>query len=354
MTAPDIDPHATHILFDHLIALLETLLQKAGMSATVARIIATNCAACERDGTLSHGVFRIPGYVSSLRSGWVDGHAQPIVTSVGPSLLRIDAANGFAQPALATAHPRIAEAIAETGVAIVAMRNSHHFSALWPDLEPFAQEGLVGLTMVTGGPAVMPRGARTRVFGTNPIAFATPVEGSEPLIMDFATSSMSQGDVRIARDEGRRVPPGTGVGKGGRDTDDPAEILDHGGILPFGGHKGAALSLMVEILASAFTGGDFSHAVDMTSNPGAETPRTGQFLMFLDPKRDGNDVFGQRVSMLLDMLRGSGMDRLPGDRRYQHRAEASRHGIPVTPAIRMLGRGDCRERNVPNAGSGGE
>lgn len=335
-----IDPHAMHIGFDQLVALLEARLQDAGMSVKVARIIATNCASCERDGTLSHGVFRLPGYERWLRSGWVDGDAEPILYRISPSYIRIDAANGFAQPALDVARPLIERAIADTGVAMIAMRNSHHFSALWPDLEPFAERDLVALTMVTGGTSVRPRGADRCVLGTNPIAFATPVQGAHPLIMDFATSSMSHGDLLIARDEGRRVPPRTGVGKDGRDTDDPAEILDDGGILPFGGHKGTALSLMVELLASAFTGGDFSHEVDMASYPGAETLRTGQFLLVADPKRGGNDAFGARVAVMLDMLRQSGMSRLPGDRRYQYRAEAARRGVPVTPTISaFLGQG---------------
>ncbi|WP_423206609.1 hypothetical protein E2974_15650 [Paracoccus yeei] len=147
---------------------------------------------------------------------------------------------------------------------------------------------------------------------------------------------MSQGDLRIARGEGRHVPLGTGIGRQGRDTEDPAEILDEGGILPFGGHKGALLSLMVELLASALTGGHFSHEVDMSSVPGAEIPRTGQLLIVLDPQRGGNDQFGRRVAGLVQMLRDAGMTRLPGDHRYRRRSEAAGRGIPVTPAIREL------------------
>lgn len=331
-----LDPNASHIPFDLLVLRLQSLLAKAGASETAAAILARNCAGCERDGTFSHGVFRIPGYLSTLRSGWVDGHARPQISRVGASYLRIDAMNGFAQPALEAVRKDIRAMIGESGAAIVALRNSHHFSALWPDVEPWADAGLVALTMVTGGPAVMPRGVTRPVFGTNPIAFATPVEGGLPIAMDFATSSMSQGDLRIARGEGRHVPLGTGIGRQGRDTEDPAEILDEGGILPFGGHKGALLSLMVELLASALTGGHFSHEVDMSSVPGAEIPRTGQLLIVLDPQRGGNDQFGRRVAGLVQMLRDAGMTRLPGDHRYRRRSEAAERGIPVTPAIREL------------------
>lgn len=171
MTVSAIDTLATRIPFDQLVALLEVRLRKAGMSEKVVRIIAANCASCERDGTLSHGVFRVPGYMGSLRSGWVDGSVEPVVIQASPSFIRVDAANGFSQPALAVARPLVDRAVADTGVAIVALRNSHHFSALWPDIEPFAEAGLIALTMVTGGPAVRPRGATARVFGTNPIAF---------------------------------------------------------------------------------------------------------------------------------------------------------------------------------------
>jgi delta1-piperideine-2-carboxylate reductase len=302
----------------------------------VAAILARNCATCERDGSYSHGVFRIPGYRASIRSGWVDPDAEPVIARAGASLLRVDAANGFAQPALARAESRIRAIVAETGVAVAAFRNSHHFSALWPDLEPFAEAGLVALTMVTGGPAVTPPGATGRLFGTNPIAFATPVAGARPLVMDFATSSMSQGDLRLARDAGRRVPPGTGLGRGGRDTDDPEEILSEGGILPFGGHKGTALSLMVEIFASALTGGSFSHEVDWSAHPGAETPCTGQLLIVIDPTRGDNEAFTARVAALVSLLRRSGLDRLPADRRYRHRDAAAVKGIPVTDAIHAL------------------
>lgn len=269
------EPAGGFICFEDLVDRLRMTFVKAGTSEDVAAILARNCAACERDGTLSHGLFRIPGYVASFAAGWVDGKAVPVIEVIGPSYLRIDGCNGFAQPAIAFAEATIQKMLDQTGLAVVAMRNSHHFSALWPDLEPWAERGYVALTMVSGGPAVMPFGAQKRLFGTNPIAFATPVAGQAPLIFDFATTRMSQGDIRLAARAGRSIPPSTGVGAAGRPTTDPAEVLTSGGILPFGGHKGAALSLMVEVLASALTGGPLSHEVDWSTHPGAETSRTG-------------------------------------------------------------------------------
>lgn len=316
--------------FEALRALLQRIFLRHGTNERVAAILADNCAACERDGCHSHGIFRIPGYVASLSSGWVDGRADPVATRVGPSYLRIDAKNGFAQSAVSRFEKEILSILEETGIAVVALRDAHHFSALWPDLEPFANNGYLGLTMVTGGRVVVPPGGRKRILGTNPIAFATPVAGTDPMIFDFATSAMSHGDLRIAADAGRPVPAGTGVDAAGRPTTDPHEIHDGGGILPFGGHKGAALSLMVEILASGLTGGRFSAEVDFTGFPGAETPCTGQVLILLDAARSGNEGFSQRIRAFLDAVRDAGQERLPSDRRLAHRRLSERQGIAVS------------------------
>jgi len=226
------------ISFEDLAAALRAFFRAEGVPAEVADVLARNCAMCERDGSHSHGVFRVPGYRASLRSGAIDAAAEPELDRVARGILRIDARGGYAQPALARAMPTIREMVAAAGTATVAIRNSHHFSALWPDLEPFAEAGLVALTVVAGGPTVTVRGADRNVFGTNPIAFGFPLAGARPVVIDLATSTMSNGDLRITRDEGRKVPPGTGLGEGGRDTDDPDEILTHGGALPFGRAQG--------------------------------------------------------------------------------------------------------------------
>ncbi|MDW6023333.1 Ldh family oxidoreductase [Mesorhizobium sp. BAC0120] len=327
------------IAFDDLVELLACIFQKHGVSGHNARILATNCASCERDGSLSHGIFRIPGYIASLKSGWVDGKAVPRIEEDGSSFLRVDAMNGFAQLALTAATPFIHETVAKSGVVAAAMRRSHHFSALWPDLEPFAEKGLVAITMVTGFLCVAAPGGRRPVLGTNPIAFATPVAGKPPLIFDFATSAMSNGDLRLAARAGHKVPNGTGIDSHGNYTDEPADILKGGALLPFGGHKSTALSLMVEILASALTCGLFSHEVDFSKHPGAETPNTGQMLLVIDPERGGNS-FAARVLSLTEKIRASGDVRLPSDHRYARRAGAEKNGIPIAAErlaeLRML------------------
>lgn len=319
--------------FDALADLLTRIFIRHGVADDHAALLGRNCASCERDGAQSHGVFRIPGYVASLDAGWIDGQARPAIEDCAPGFLRVDAANGFAQPALAAARPALLARVAQTGVALLAIRRSHHFSALWPDLEPFADQGLVALSMVAGIAGVMPPGGRKPVFGTNPIAFATPVAGARPLVFDLATSAMSNGDLRIAAREGRAIPRDSGVDRHGHMTTDPKAVLDGGGLLTFGGYKGGAIALMVEVLAAALTGGQFSAEVDFSTHPGAETPCTGQMIIVIDPSCGSAAPFAARVAALVAMLREAGQERLPSDRRYAHRERAMASGIVLDDAV---------------------
>lgn len=316
-----------------LTALLARIFERHGCSAEVAAILAVNCAAAQRDGADSHGVFRMPGYVSTLKSGWVDGRAVPQVQDVAPGFVRVDARNGFAQPALAAARPLLLEKVRRNGIALLAIRDSHHFAALWPDVEPFADEGLVALSVVNSMACVVPHGGQKALFGTNPLAFAAPRAGGDPLVFDMATSAIAHGDVQIAAREGRLLPPQHGVDANGQPTQDPQAILQGGALLPFGGHKGSALSMMVELLAAALTGGDFSFGFSWAQHPGAQTPRTGQLLIVIDPAAGASAAgFVDRAEALVLAMREAGQTRMPGERRYRQRAQSERDGIALPAA----------------------
>ncbi|CAM3514865.1 lactate dehydrogenase [Pseudomonas floridensis] len=329
MLASHPDDSTLTLSCDQLTDLLQSVFLAHGTSLDVANVLANNCASAQRDGSHSHGIFRIPGYMSSLASGWVNGKAVPCVEDVAPAFVRVDAANGFAQPALAAARPLLIEKARSAGIAILAIRNSHHFAALWPDVEPFAEQGLVALSMVNSMTCVVPHGAQKPLFGTNPIAFAAPRSGGAPLVFDLATSAMAHGDVQIAAREGHLLPEGMGVDRDGQPTCDPKAILEGGALLPFGGHKGSALSMMVELLAAGLTGGHFSFEFDWSKHPGAQTPWTGQLMIVIDPDKGGGRSFAQRSEELVSQLHGVGQSRMPGDRRYVERARSVAEGISL-------------------------
>jgi delta1-piperideine-2-carboxylate reductase len=321
-----------HVSFGELADRVEAIFLRHGCSPTVARLLARNCVSAERDGALSHGLFRLRGYVSSLKAGWVDGRAVPTLEDAAPALLRIDACNGFTVPALAAGRAQAMEKVRSNGVAVVAIRNSHHLGALSLDVEPFAAEGLIALAVINSMKSVVPFGGRSAVFGTNPVALAAPRAGGVPLVFDLATSSRSHGDVQIAARDGKPLEPGIGVDRQGRPTTDPKAVLDGGALLPFGGHKGSAIAMMVEILCAALGGGKFSYEVDLAEHPGAATPHTGQTLILIDPDRGRGSLpsFVSRIEALVDRMRQAGASRLPGERRLAARQRAGQRGIPLS------------------------
>ena len=325
----DHDVSTTHLSYETLTLLLQRILLRHGTSESVAKVLAENCASAERDGAHSHGVFRVPGYVSTLNSGWVNGKAVPIVEDVASGFVRVDAANGFAQPALAAARSLLVDKARSAGIALLAIHNSHHFAALWPDVEPFAEEGLVALSVVNSMTCVVPHGADRPLFGTNPIAFAAPRADGPPIVFDLATSAIAHGDVQIAARKGERLPPGMGVDSLGQPTQDPKAILEGGALLPFGGHKGSALSMMVELLAAALTGGNFSFEFNWSEHPGARTPWTGQLVIVIDPSKTAGQSFAERSQELVRQMHAAGLRRLPGDRRHRTRAKSELIGIEV-------------------------
>ncbi|MBC3437326.1 Ldh family oxidoreductase [Pseudomonas sp. BW16M2] len=329
MSSPSTGP-VVRVPFNELQALLQAIFERHGCSAAVAAVLAHNCASAQRDGAHSHGVFRIPGYVSTLASGWVDGRAEPQVTDLAPAYVRVDAKGGFAQPALAAARPLLVEKARTAGIAVLAIHNSHHFAALWPDVEPFADESLVALSVVNSMTCVVPHGARKPLFGTNPIAFAAPCAGHDPIVFDMATSAMAHGDVQIAARAGEQLPPGMGVDADGQPTTDPKAILEGGALLPFGGHKGSALSMMVELLAAALTGGNFSWEFDWSGHPGAKTPWTGQLIIVIDPNKAEGERFALRSRELVEQMQAVGLTRMPGERRYREREVAGREGVALS------------------------
>jgi len=324
------------ISFDSLVRWLSIIFEKHGCSKYVAGIVADNCASAERDGLHSHGLFRMEGYASSLDCGWINGQAIAEPAVVAPGFLRVDANNGFAQVALHRALPLLLDATRLNGIAIATIRRSHHFGALALDVEKIANQGFIALSVVNSHKSVVPFGATRPVLGTNPIAFATPRGDQNPLVFDFATSTMANGEVAIAAREGRDVPPGTGVDAQGRHTTNAHEIMDGGSLLPFGGHKGSSLSLMVEILCAALAGSKFSYEVVPRYDLGAQTSDAGQTVIAIDPRRaqiEGADFLGRSEALFAELIK-AGQLRLPSDRRYAVREASKSHGIFLTKYIR--------------------
>lgn len=321
---------------EELARLVAAALSANGMSEVNASSVARVIVAAERDASFSHGLFRVAGYIATLRSGHMDGHAVPSVEDAAPSIVKVDAGNGFAQPAIDAGRAMAMEKARRSGIAALAIRNSHHFAALWPDVESFAEEGFVALAFVNSRMRIAPWDARRRLLGTNPMAFACPRKGKPPLVWDQASAIVAQGQVLMAAGEGRQLPEGWLLDSAGNETTDPNALQAGGALRPFGGHKGSGIALMVELLAAALTGGNFGFEDMQGELRGSATQNAGELILIVDPRTFGASGFVERVEDLLAHLQDGGVSRFPSEARHRARA-ANASGIPVSDvAYRQL------------------
>ena len=314
-------------------ALVMRVLTENGCDAANARAVADVVMAAERDICHSHGVFRIPGYAASLRSGKVKGDAAPTVRQIAPSVLRVDGDGGFAPLALETGRQPLIDLAREQGIAALSVTDIFHFSALWVEVEAIADQGLVAFAWTAASPMVAPAGGTAPLFGTNPMAFGWPRKDGPPMVFDQASAAMARGDVMIHARDGKTVPPGVGIDPDGNGTTDPNAVLA-GAQLPFGGHKGSAIAMMIELLAGALIGEDLSFESGARDNKDGGPPHGGELMIAVDPNRFGDpDGWLDRGERLFAKIAEQPGTRLPGARRHANRTRTPEEGIEVPTAL---------------------
>ncbi len=312
--------------------LMVRALMASGADRANAEATATVMRNADRDGCQSHGVFRCPGYCAALKAGGVNGSAAPRIVDQAPGVVRVVADNGLAPLAVQVGRPPLIEKAKAQGIAALAIGDSAHFAALWPDVEPLADAGLVAMSFVNSRAFVAPAGGKQPLFGTNPMSFAVPRPGGPPMVWDQASSAAARGEIMIAARDGHSVPEGWGLGPDGAATTDPAEILK-GVQLPFGGYKGGAIAMMVEILAAGLSGGDTSPEAEAGYSGHGGPSAGGHLIIAMDPARFGQEAFLARIEGLFQQMLADDGVRLPGDRRLANRARTPVNGVDVPKAL---------------------
>jgi len=312
---------------DEIFNLAKKTLLANGCDDETASILADLIMKAERDGSLSHGLFRLPAYISGLKSGKINGKGKPEVKKISPSAIKALGNNCLAPIVLNKSIPELIKVAKENGVAILAINNSHHMAAMWPETEMIAEQGLVAFACTSYKPAVAPAGATKPLFGTNPISFAWPRPGKTPVVYDMATASMAMGEVQVAKREGHKVPLGTGLTKDGKETTDPGEIADGGVLLPFGGYKGSGIAMMVELLAGALVGDNFSYETAAKDNKDGGPPSGGEFILAISPEKLSENDWNKHSNEFFEKMKSMDGVRLPGERRHKNRLDKGPRNI---------------------------
>ncbi len=310
--------NSINVSLDEIKKLVTDVFLKQGCNKDNASALANTITKAEEDGSSSHGLFRVPGYVASLQSGKVNGIASPKLEKTTPVILTCDADNGFASTSHEFALPILADAAKTNGVAVLSIKGCYHFAALWPETEYLAKQNLVGFACTAFKPSVAPAGAKKAFFGTNPISMAWPRNGQDPVVFDMATATMAKGEVMIAARDGHQLPNGVGLGENGEPSNDPKEILK-GVLLPFGGYKGSAISLMVELFAAGLIGDVFSYEAQENDNNDGGPPSGGEFIMAFNPQILAGSNWEEHCGNFFQKLTSIDGVRLPGSRRHKNR-----------------------------------
>ncbi|MGH8927527.1 MAG: Ldh family oxidoreductase [Acidimicrobiia bacterium] len=310
-------------------------LSGSGASHLQAEPTARSITDAEAEGIRNVGLAYLPTYCEHLLVGKVNGHANPRLVYQAGSVVRVDAEFGFSHPAFLLGLSSFVPIAQGQGVAALAITHSYSAGVLGWFVEMIARRGLVGLAFANASPSIAPWGGKTPMFGTNPLALATPRGQQHPIVIDMATSATARVNVMEAAERGTPIPPGWALDSEGRPTTEATAGLA-GSIAPVGGAKGYGLALMVELLAAGLTGSNWSvEASSLTDNEGGP-PDIGQLFIALDPYRLGALDWNRRIEDLVEVIESQPGVRLPGVRRHNNRLRAEREGVEVPDELAAL------------------
>jgi (2R)-3-sulfolactate dehydrogenase (NADP+) len=296
----------TTIQKDELAALCERALLVAGAQAEDAKVLSTATLEAELVGNRAVGVAHLFDYLDGYKQGRIATGARPSIRRAAPAVIDVDAAKGLAQTAFQAAFGDLLMATREAGIAALWIRDSYTCGELGYYARKVAQQGYIAVASANSPALMSIGGAPERILGTNPLAYGVPRPGVMPLVIDQASSSTAFVNIRRAADSGNPIPAGWALNAQGEQTQDAVEALN-GTLLPFGGHRGGNVALLVEILAT-LSGGSFS--LDAAPfDHGSTSPGIGVFVLSIDPGNFAGSM--ERLSEQFGKLRDEHQVRLP-------------------------------------------
>lgn len=321
-------------------ARVATILRAAGSSAAEAEAVASNLVLANLSGHDSHGVGMVPRYIDAVLEGGLVPNTSASVALDAGALLAMDGNRGYGQVVGAQAMERAIGKARDLGSCVLSLSRAHHLGRIGHFAEMAVAQGLVSIHFVNvlSRPVVAAWHGGDGRFGTNPCCIGVPLEGREPFVLDFATSRVAQGKMRVAHNEGKQAEPGTLIDEDGRPTNDPGVVVvaqskgGYGALRAFGEHKGSGLAIACELLGGALTGGGTWHRAPDHKR----SVYNGMLAIVIDPRKLGTaDAFAQEALAFVDWLRegkpapGTEGVRLAGEPEWQARAERSKAGIVV-------------------------
>src|SRR3954471_20886073 len=311
---------------DVLRAFGTRVLQAHDVPEEHAALVADSLVQADLWGHQSHGVLRLPWYVGRLQTGAMTARTEPAVLSDTGPLMLLDGRDGIGQVLTEHARQLAVERARSHGVGVVGVRHSNHFGTAMYFTRRAAEDGCVAVLTTNASPAMAPWGGREKRLGTNPWSIAAPGPDGGVVAVDIANTAVARGKIYLAKNRGEPIPESWALTADGEPTTDPAEgVL--GVVLPMAGHKGYAITFLMDVLSGALTGSGVGTEVHGPYEPDARS-RAGHLFLAIDPAALGDRAgYEARVRQLIDEVKdvplAQGVDEVfyPGE--VEDRAEAA-------------------------------
>ena len=314
--------------------------KKIGVSEEHSKILSDTLVKANLRGVDSHGVLRLSGYIERARRGLINYKENVKIINKNLSISLIDGDNNFGQ---IVAYYGMKEAIQkadrkETGIGLVGISHTNHMGMAAYYAMMAAEKGMIGIAMSNSPSTVAPWGGAQPMLGTNPIAIAIPAGHEYSIVLDMATSLVARGKIRLALDNKQEIPLGWALDLEGNPTADPEKAIK-GALLPFGGPKGYAISLIIQIFSSILT----NSAREMNIKSMYDFSGKSEIGIFLGAiKIDcfiSRDIYNYEIDELIERIKTSklakGNERiyLPGEIEFEQQKKREKEGIPISQAL---------------------
>ncbi len=312
-------------------SIITGILKCMNVSDEDASIVADVTVDADLKGFSSHGIGRFPQYIKGLKAGTISPNAELSIENETDSMTLLNGNHKFGHVVTYSAMEIAIKKAKNNGIGVVGVHDSNHFGVAGYYSDMAIMNDMIGLVIANTEPAVAPIGGKEPIIGTNPIAIGIP-SNKNYVSVDMATSASARGKLLEAKRKGEKIPENVALDADGNPTIDPEEALK-GSILPFGAHKGYALSFMIEILAGPLVRAAFGKQVTGTADPTVMCTK-GDLVMAIDPSKFSDlETFKEEVDNFIEEIRGSGNVFIPGDMEVKNIKERKENGIAIDDAL---------------------
>ena len=312
-------------------SIIMGILKGMNVSDEDASIVADVTVDADLKGFSSHGIGRFPQYITGLKAGTINTEAEITIENETDSMALLNGNHKFGHVVTYSAMEIAISKAKENGIGVVGVHDSNHFGVAGYYSDMATMSDMIGIVIANTEPAVAPIGGKVPIIGTNPIAIGIP-SNKNYVSVDMATSASARGKLLEAKRKGEKIPENVALDADGNPTIDPEEALK-GSILPFGAHKGYALSFMIEILAGPLVRAAFGRQVTGTANPNVMCTK-GDLVMAIDPSKFSDlETFKEEVDEFIEEIRSSGNVFIPGDMEVRNIKNRKENGMTIDDTL---------------------